>query len=332
MKDKVLPDQQINPSPLKPEKFTVVPSNTKVSIKTWIGSDIPSSYAFAGEMGTPAVPHFYRPRDAHLAVLVNSSFLIDKYAVTCAQFSTFLNELTSAGRIQNTKHNGEYKALADGRLLVVDALDRWKENDTRQPWMHAAPPFGITYQSGLWTPILNSELLPITLVSWWGARLYSLWAHGEDDTHHPQNYACLPTPEQWYRAATWDVATHAQRSYPWGDHWEPQWVNFSGYWAGKNIIEKNWQNLWAKNPIIHSKTRPLPVADLTKNTSPAGCVQMLGNTWEWTLSGFESRLPIRGGCAFSPMEHCQPTYDAKWAIDMPNEYIGFRCSYSLRRF
>ncbi len=331
------PDPVPEPPPPKPQKPTIIPTGAKVSLQDWIGSPLPPAYVFVGEIGTPPNSHFFRHRDGHLSVLVSGAtafgedFLIDKYAITCWQFSNFLNDLCDKGVVQTTTRNGEYQAVAEKHTLVVDASDRWKKTSPSQPWLHAPKPFGVTYQSGKWAPVPESNLLPVILVTWWGARLYSLWAHDEIDDTLPDAYACLPTPEQWQAAATWDPHTHVPRPYPWGDKWNPLIVNFSGYWSGRNITEEDWQSQWAANSLAHSSTRPLPVAALEQNSSPAGCVQMLGNTWEWTLSALESRLPIQGGCATSPMEHCQVGGNTRWSVDMPNEYIGFRCSYSLRR-
>ncbi len=331
------PDLISMPLHPKPKRDTIIPSGAEVSLQDWTGTHIPATYAFIGEMGTPPNPHFFRHRDGHVSVLVSGAtmfredFLIDKYAITCTQFSSFLNDLCDNGVIQTTTRNSEYQAVTEKHTLIVDALDRWKKNYPSQPWLHAPKPFGVTYQSGQWVPVPESDLLPVALVTWWGARLYSLWAHDEANGTLPDAYACLPTPEQWKVAATWDPHTPAPRPYPWGDKWDPRIVNFSGYWSACNITEKNWQSQWAANPLAHASTRPLPVATLEQNISPTGCVQMLGNVWEWTLSAIESRLPIRGGCATSPMEYCQVEGNTIWPVDMPNEYIGFRCSYSLRR-
>jgi len=323
--------------PPDPNGLTVIPSGTKVSPQNWTGKSIPATYAFVGEMGALPNPHFFRQSDGHLSVLVSSAtkfgedFLIDKYAITCRQFSNFLNDLCGRGIVQTTTENGEHQAVSGKHILIVDAFDRWEKPNLSQPWLHAPKPFGVTYQNGLWTPVPESDLLPVTLVTWWGARLYSLWAHEEITDTLPEAYAYLPTPEQWHAAATWDPQTHVFRRYPWGDIWDPTIVNFSGYWSGRNITEDEWQSQWAANSLAYASTRPLPVAALGQNISPVGCVQMLGNTWEWTLSALESRLPIQGGCATSPMEHCQVGGNTRWSVNMPNEYISFRCSYSLRR-
>jgi len=320
-----------------PKKLKVNPTGEEVEIHSWSGSPLPDVYSYVGEMGSPANSNFYRVRDAHQAVLLSDAstsgetFLIDKYAITCQQFCIFLNELSEQRIIQTILKDGEYLAVASGHTLAVDALEHWKRPVLSQPWLHTPKPFGITYQSSRWNPIPESELLPVTLITWWGARLYSLWVHESLSSPASDSFSYLPTSAQWLAAATWDPVTHVRRRFPWGDTWNYQLVNFSGYWAGRNITEAEWQNQWANNPLTHMSTRPLPVAELTHNISPIGCVQLLGNTWEWASAELGSRMPIHGGCALSPMEYCLPDEKSLWPIDKPYEYIGFRCCFPLRR-
>jgi len=322
-----------------PDYLKVAPSDERVYQQTWSGVSVPSSYVYVGKIGTPAVPHFYRPRDQHLAVLYTDtilktgSFLIDKYAVTCQQYCDFLNELGSRDLIQTTIKDGEHFAVREGQTLVVDALDHWKRLGPRKPWLHAPKPFGITSENSVWTPLPGSDLLPATLVTWWGARAYSFWVHNTLHQSFPASFAFLPSSAQWLAAALWDSITHSRRHYPWGDSWNSQLVNYSGYWAGRDIItEGEWELYWENNPQVYATTRPLPVAELPQNISPAGCVQMLGNVWEWTLTTSKARTLIHGGCATSPLEHCELTRETSWPNDKPYEYLGFRCCYSLQRF
>lgn len=319
----------------EPYRLNVLATGLRVTSQKWKDDLIPSTYSFVGEMDSS--PHFFRHRDCQLAVLISDSkqfkdnFLIDKYAVTCLQYCNFLNEINPKGLVRTEERNGEYQALYGDKILVVDAIDRWKKPFSGQPWLHAPKPFGITYQNGEWSPVAESDLLPVTLVSWWGARLYSLWAHNENIGSYSDAHAHLPTSGQWQIAASWDPVKLSFRAFPWGDNWDHTIVNFSGFWAKRNIIESEWHIHWENNPHIYSLARPLSVAALNENISPAGCVQMLGNTWEWNRSELETRLPIRGGCATSPMEYCAVRGDFKWAAHIPHEYIGFRCSYQLWR-
>lgn len=320
---------------LKPK---VIPTDSDVEIMGWVEGSLPTEYAFIGENDAPPVPHFYRERDQHVSVLFDSatpmgeSFLIDKYAITCVQYCKFLNELIERDIIQVRSQENECHAIHDGHILAVDSLDRWKKSIPGQTWLHANKPFGITYHNEQWKPLLESELCPVTLVTWWGARLYSLWVHNLLGEPVSDNLAYLPTPAQWLAAATWDSSTRGYRRYPWGDSWDFHIVNFSGYHIGRNVIDDEWNVLWANNSLAYGSAHLLPVAELPQNRSPVGCIQMIGNVWEWTSGILEARMVIKGGCAVSPMEHCLPTWESKRAITEAHEYIGFRCCYPFRRF
>jgi formylglycine-generating enzyme required for sulfatase activity len=311
----------------------VIPTNTEVSHQEWPGLPVPSLYEFIGEIES-TTPHFFRPKDGHLAVLFSDltvtgeEFLIDKYAITCKQYCNFLNELAADSLVQTQIRNDQYCAISAGHVLVIDCLDRWKKPAKDMPWLHASKPFGITYQHDCWRPLPGSELLPVTLITWWGARLYSLWVHHESTTGL---FSYLPSRDQWLAAAQWDPKTRTRRRYPWGDNWNHLIVNFSGYYSGRNVTEANWKILWESNALAYTNTRPVPVAELSQNISPIGCVQMVGNTWEWTTSLSEERTIIQGGCATSPMEHCEPTRETKWPLDQTQECIGFRCCFPIRR-
>ncbi len=330
---------KVTPKPSS-QSNKVIPTNANVTPQAWSGVPIPAIYAHVGEMNETS-PHFYRAKDGHLAVLFSNStvtgeaFLIDKYAITCKQYCNFLNELADQGFVQTQIKDGEYCAASSGRTLAVDCLDRWKKPAPKDtPWIHETKPFGITYHGESWTPLPESELLPVTLITWWGARLYSLWAHEESTTPAANAFSYLPTADQWVAAAQVNPVTRACRRYPWGDEWNPSIVNFSGYRSGKNILEKDWNLLWATNSLAYSAARPIPVAEMEQNTSPVGCVHMVGNTWEWTTGTLEPRMTIKGGCVTSPMEHCDPIlpWASKWPTDKAQEYIGFRCCYPIRRY
>jgi formylglycine-generating enzyme required for sulfatase activity len=318
------------PPPTPVNLNRIIPTNSVANPQPWSGLSVPSVYSFVGEMGSTA-PHFYRKQDGHLAVLfadkkvTGEVFLIDKYAITCEQYCNFLNKLIKV-------RNDEYSAVTAGHVMVIDCLDRWKKSSSKEPpWLHAPKPFGITYHGESWQALPGSELLPITLVTWWGARLYSLWAHGEHTNPAADAFSYLPTNDQWLAAAQWDSTNRTRRHYPWGDDWNYLIVNFSGSYSGRNVTEADWELLWATNSLAFTKTRLVPVAELPQNISPVGCVQMIGNTWEWTSGPLEARMIIKGGCATSPMEHCDPMRENRWAVDKTQEYIGFRCCYPIRR-
>jgi iron(II)-dependent oxidoreductase len=95
---------------------------------------------------------------------------------------------------------------------------------------------------------------PVVHVSWFEAEAFAR-AHG----------ARLPTEIEWEKAATWDQQAGRARRFPWGD--EPA-----------NATRANLDQLAGGTS---------PVGAHGQGASPYGCLDMLGNVWEWTASAFD---------------------------------------------
>jgi formylglycine-generating enzyme required for sulfatase activity len=338
---KVLP---ILPPDLPREVCSVAPLGTDLPVQEPPSSlSLPAGYLYLGQPDGLTTDHFYREQDGHVALYfpalpgVSQPFLIDKYAITAQQFSRCLNDLLDRRLVQVEPHpKTGIQCCIDsrGRPLAFDALHSWQRGPIPgASWLHTAIPWGITYRDEEWHPVSGNELLPVTLVTWWGARLYSLWARRRLVDLSNEEAVYLPTIQQWRTAALWDVAARRQRRYPWGDTWRREWVNYAGYWADREILRADWERLWASRPDAHRRTRPLPVADLSDGHSPIGCVQVLGNVWEWCADrpadSHPSSRAIKGGACFSAQEHCSPDWTGTWARGQGYEYIGFRCCSPL---
>jgi iron(II)-dependent oxidoreductase len=112
------------------------------------------------------------------------------------------------------------------------------------------------------------EREPIVYVNAYEAEAYCAWAGRR-----------LPREAEWEAAASGPL--HAR--YPWGDaRWTPSHANLDAYYGGVCEVDA--------------------FADAA---SPLGCVQMLGNVWEWTATPFR---PYPGFAPDPYKEYSQPWF------------------------
>ncbi len=100
---------------------------------------------------------------------------------------------------------------------------------------------------------------PVVHVSWFEADAFAR-AHG----------ARLPSEAEWEKAATWDQAAQTARARPWGDTADED----AGIFARANVD----QRLYGR----------APAGAYAAGASPAGCLGMVGDVWEWTASAFHA--------------------------------------------
>ena len=150
---------------------------------------------------------------------------------------------------------------------------------------------------------------PVCHVSWFEANAHARWAGGR-----------LPTEAEWERAAAGDGA------FPWGEEWTPAHANLDQLAFGT-----------------------APVGSHAAGRTPSGCVQMIGDVWEWTASTFrgypgfrafpyreyaevflgERYRVLRGG-SWATQPHVARTTFRNW--DLPERrqiFAGFRCAWDV---
>lgn len=179
---------------------------------------------------------------------------------------------------------------------------------------------------------------PVVHVALCDAEAYAAWAGKR-----------LPTEAEWEMAARGGLD---QADYAWGDSLKPDGKLLANFWQGlfpyENLLEDGY-------------LRTSPVGAFPPNTF--GLVDMIGNTWEWTLDWYEPRHPdeahkaccvpanprggaeqasydvnapglrtprkvLKGGSHLCAPNYCQRYRQAArfpHPVDTSTSHIGFRC-------
>ena len=140
---------------------------------------------------------------------------------------------------------------------------RWRESERVEAprhWRREAARRWTTVVFGRPTPLDPGR--PVVHVSWHEAAAFARWAGKR-----------LPTEAEWEKAAAWDVGRGASRRYPWGSELPDR---------TRANVDQRW-------------LEPQPAGTFPEGRSPYGCLQMLGDVWEWTSSAF---LPYPGFVAY----------------------------------
>ena len=159
--------------------------------------------------------------------------------------------------------NGQYKKFID-HPNGFNNLQWWDFSPQAAQWRR---------DHGVQKPTAFAGVdLPRTRVSWFESVAFCNWVSAELNLS-----ICLPTEQEWQRAAIGDTSWH----YPWGNEIDETRGNFA--------------NLVGKVSVGGS---------FPKGQSPFGVLDMIGNLWEWTLTmwgtnntdlnGYHYRI-IRGG-------------------------------------
>ena len=161
-----------------------------------------------------------------------------------------------------------------------------------------------------------TENHPVCGVSWYEADAYARFVGKR-----------LPTEAEWEKAARWKPATSQTQPYPWGETFPT--IDHSNHG--------------------HSIGSTSSVTSHLAGTSAVGCIDLLGNVWEWTASLFEEypgfrpypyagysqtyfdrqHYVLRGGSWATRPWALRPSF-RNWYHPWTRQiFAGFRCASSL---
>ncbi len=189
-----------------------------------------------------------------------ATYQIGKYEVTRGQYRRFME----AGGYDDPKYwSAEgWKWKESDEIIhagmygkVVRSVRPNKEEKRREPERWQAEQEWIGH--GLKHPVfVQTDEHPVVCVTYYEAEAYCKWAGGR-----------LPTEAEWEKAARWDEKNQHANIWPWGDEWDPEKCNNRGdhNLAGGGL----------------GTNQSAPVGSYPEGASPYGCMDMVGNAYEW---------------------------------------------------
>ena len=195
------------------------------------------------------------------------AYQIGKYEVTRGQYRKFIE----AGGYEEPRFwSPEGWEWKEGRDLIYAGLNgKFRRvprpegaGKRREPERWAAEQEWIGHGHGH-PRFTQTDLHPVVGVTWFEAEAYCRWAGGR-----------LPTEAEWEKAARWDEKKRNARIWPWGDTWDPEKCN----------------NPEDRNPAGggYRVNQSAPVGSYPAGASPYGCMDMVGNAWEWVADRSKS--------------------------------------------
>jgi formylglycine-generating enzyme required for sulfatase activity len=228
------------------------------------------------------------------------AFQIGKCEVTRGQFRKFLN----AGGYEDSRYwSAEGWAWKQSDAIDYSGMNgsvthtqRPNATQSRREPEHWAPEqewIGHGHDHRRFTQTDNH---PVVGVTYYEAEAYCKWAGGR-----------LSTEAEWEKAARWDETHQHANTWPWGDQWDPEKCN--------NADDHNAAGGGFR------VNQSAPVGSYPQGASPYGCLDMVGNAWEWVTDSSKS---YPGNPA--PFDRTLKFFSVKGGCwdDGPS---GVRCSY-----
>jgi len=217
------------------------------------------------------------PEEAPVHTVMVDGFWMDKFAVTNAQFSLFV-EVTGYQTVAERVPRAEDYPGAKPELLVPGSVVFQKPVgpvDMREcAWWNWVPGASWRRPLGPESSLKGLARHPVIHIAYEDAEAYARWAKKE-----------LPTEAEWEFAARGGLEGAA---YTWGDEFAPD---------GK-IMANTWQGIFPfQNLMTDGFERTSPVGSFPPNGY--GLYDMAGNVWEWTTDWYQDHSKVANSCCAS---------------------------------
>jgi gamma-glutamyl hercynylcysteine S-oxide synthase len=238
-------------------------------------------------MGNTGVEKSKMPQEFPQHSVDLPTYQIGKYEVTRGQYRKFME----AGGYENPEYwspegwkwkESEFIVYAGmhGKFRKVVRPEKDKKRSQPEYWAAEQQWIGHGHGSPVFT---QTDKHPVIGVTYFEAEAYCKWAGGR-----------LPTEAEWEKAARWDEKNQHPNTWPWGDTWDAEKCN----------------NRDDRNPIAggYRVNQSAPVGSYPEGASPYGCMDMVGNAYEWVADEAKSYPGnpepfehkgfhfVRGGC------------------------------------